>query len=210
MATWQNVCEREQKEIMMHPSPVSPRIPPLQPPYEPEVAAALSKWMPPDGRWEPLKLFRTLVRNKELSDRMRPLGAGLLGPHSSLDAREREIVIDRVCARCGCAYEWGVHVVAYGTAVGLSPEQLHATVSGSPQDPAWSEREQLLCRLVDELHETSTVCDSLWELLASNWTAVQLLELIILVGWYHLISFVVNGIQVEHEPWAAPFPSADE
>ncbi len=194
----------------MHPSPMSPRIPPLQPPYEPDIAATLSKWMPPHGEWEPLKLFRTLMQHKELSDRMRPLGAGLLGSHSSLDPRDREIVIARVCARCGCVYEWGVHAVVYGTEVGLSPQQLRASVLGTAQDPVWAERDRLLVSLVDELHETSTLSDSLWEQLAAEWTTVQLLELLILVGWYHLIGFVINGIQVEQEPWAMPFPSDEE
>lgn len=41
--------------------------------------------------------------------------------------REREIVIDRTCARCGCEYEWGVHVAAFGSAVGLTPDQLEET-----------------------------------------------------------------------------------
>lgn len=91
----------------MHPSPMHPRIPPLQPPYEFDVAAALSKWMPLHAEWEPLRLFCTLLQYKELNDRMRPLGAGLLGSLSSLDRRDREIVVARVCARCGCVYERG-------------------------------------------------------------------------------------------------------
>jgi 4-carboxymuconolactone decarboxylase len=36
---------------------------------------------------------------------MRPLGAGLLG-HGRLSMRERELVIDRACARAGAEYEW--------------------------------------------------------------------------------------------------------
>src|ERR1051326_9283685 len=90
------------KEKPVTASPVAPRIPPLEPPYEPETAAALAKWMPPGATVEPLKLFRTLSRNQQISERMRPLGAGLLGRQSSLDPRDREIVIDRTCARCGC------------------------------------------------------------------------------------------------------------
>src|SRR6266699_7187858 len=98
--------EEQGKELSMTTNR-SPRIAPLAPPYEPEVAIALAKWMPPDSALEPLKLFRTLYHNQEMSSRMRPLGAGILGPHSSLDPREREILIDRTCARCGCEYEWG-------------------------------------------------------------------------------------------------------
>ena len=91
----------------MQPATHPMRIPPLDPPYEPEIEAMLAKWMPPGSAVEPLKLFRTLVRNREISERMRVLGAGILGRASSIDLPDREIVIDRVCARCGCEYEWG-------------------------------------------------------------------------------------------------------
>jgi len=188
----------------------SPRIAPLSPPYEPDVAAALAKWMPPGSAIEPLKLFRTLYQNPQLSSRMRPLGAGILGSQSSLDPREREIVIDRTCARCWCQYEWGVHVAAFGEACGLDRAQLEDTASSSIEPALWSEREQVLIRLVDELYETATVSDATWDQLAASWSTAQILEVIIIVGWYHLISFVANVAQVEKEPWAARFPKTDK
>ncbi len=184
----------------------SPRLAPLSPPYEPEVAAALAKWMPPGSSIEPLKLFRILYQNQEMSSRMRPLGAGILGSQSSLDPRERELLIDRTCARCGCEYEWGVHVAAYGEAVGLSRVQLEDTARGIVEQGLWSEREHVLIKLVDELHETATLSDEVWEQFAAGWSIAQILEVIIIVGWYHLISFVANAARVEQEPWAARFP----
>jgi len=186
------------------------RIEPLSPPYDPEVAAALAGWMPPGSALEPLKLFRTLYRHPQLSSRMWPLGAGILGPQSALDPREREIIIHRTCARCGCEYEWGVHVAAYGSAVGLNQAQLEDTVRETVEQALWSEREQALIILVDELHETATISDALWEQLVANWNTAQILELIITVGWYHLISFVANAAHVEQEPWAARFPRSEQ
>jgi len=38
-----------------------PRIAALEPPYEPETASLLAKWMPPGSDVEPLHLFRTLA-----------------------------------------------------------------------------------------------------------------------------------------------------
>src|SRR5882762_3930677 len=106
----------------MNPVPLVPRIEPLQAPYDPETEAQLRKWMPPGAPIEPLTLFRTLFVHSELAARMRPLGAGLLG-HGLLEARDREIVVLRTCARCGAEYEWGVHAAAFGSAVGLSEAQ---------------------------------------------------------------------------------------
>lgn len=183
----------------------SPRIPPLDPPYEPETEAMLRKWMPPGASVEPLKLFRTLAVHPDLAGRMRPLGAGLLS-RPRVDPREREVVIHRTTALCGAEYEWGVHVRAFGVSLGLTEEQVAATVHGSPEDPAWSERDALLVRLADELHRTATVSDVLWAELEPRWPHDQLLELIVTAGWYRLISYVINAAGVENEPWAATFP----
>ncbi|HEX8648848.1 MAG TPA: carboxymuconolactone decarboxylase family protein [Thermoleophilaceae bacterium] len=184
-----------------------PRIPPLEPPYEPEIEAALRKWMPPGAEAEPLKLFRTLMVHPELASRMRPLGAALLG-HPTVEPREREIVIHRATARAGAEYEWGVHAVAFGRPLGLTDEQIRATARGDADDPAWDERDRLLVRLVDELHDTATVSDELWTALEREWSRPQLLELVVCAGWYRLISQAINAARVELEPWAERFPPA--
>lgn len=186
---------------------MEPRIPPIEPPYEPEIEESLRKWMPPGAEVEPLKLFRTLMVHPELAARMRPLGAALLG-HPTVEPREREIVIHRATARAGAEYEWGVHAVAFGRPLGLTDEQVTATATGAADDPSWSERDRLLVRLVDELHDTATVSDELWAELAGGWSASQLLELVVCAGWYRLISGVIGAAGVELEPWAERFPSA--
>jgi 4-carboxymuconolactone decarboxylase len=183
----------------------APRIAPLEPPYLPETEALLKKWMPPGSAIEPLALFRTLAVHDELAARMRPLGAGILG-HGRVGPREREIVIHRTCARTGAEYEWGVHVLAYGRPLGLSDDQIAATVNGAADDPAWSERDALLIRLADELHDSCRVSDPLWSALGRHFADDQLLELLITAGWYRLVSYVVNAVQIQREPWAARFP----
>jgi hypothetical protein len=135
---------------------------------------------------------------------MRPLGAGILG-HGLVEPREREIVIHRTCARAGAEYEWGVHAVAFGRPLGLTDTQLAATVHGDADDPAWSQRDGLLVSLCDELHDTATVSDGLWERLAAEWPPDQLLEFVIIAGWYRLISYVINAAGVAPEEWAERF-----
>ncbi len=186
-----------------------PRIPPLAPPYQPQLAEMLKRWMPPGSSLEPLALFRTLAVHDELTSRMRPLGAGILG-HGRLAPRDRELIIHRTCARAGAEYEWGVHAIVYGQPLGLTDEQLAATVNAPADDPAWSEPDALLIRLADELHDTSGVSDQLWGELAQRFSDDQLLELVITAGWYRLISYVINAARVEREPWAARFPTPGE
>jgi 4-carboxymuconolactone decarboxylase len=185
----------------------APRIAPLEPPYEAHIETFLSKWMPPESPMEPLRLFRTLAVHEQLASRMRPQGAAILA-HGQVEPRDREIVIHRTCARTGAEYEWGVHAVAYGRQVGLTEEQITATVQGAADDPAWSAHDALLISLADELHDTSTVSDTLWAQLAKRFTEVQLLELLIIAGQYRIISYLVNAVAIEPEPWAERFPGA--
>jgi 4-carboxymuconolactone decarboxylase len=183
----------------------TPRILPLDPPYEAAVEAELARWMPPGSGLPPLTLFRTLATDQPLAQAMRGLGSFLLSKRLSLPLREREIVIARVCARCGCEYEWGVHAVAFGDAARLSEADIAATRAPVGEGAAWTGREALLIELADELHDSGTVGDALWHRLAEHHDDRQLLELLVLCGWYHLISFVANGARVEHEPWARRF-----
>ncbi len=183
----------------------STRIAPLEPPYQPEIAAMLAKWMPPGQDVEPLRLFRTLAVHEELASRMRVVGAGILG-HGQLEPREREIIIHRTCARAGAEYEWGVHARAFGGLLGLSESQLAATVDGASDDPAWSESDSLLIAAADALFDSCTIPDELWQSLRERLREDQLLELVIVAGWYRLISYVINAAGVELEPWAARFP----
>jgi 4-carboxymuconolactone decarboxylase len=185
----------------------TPRISPLQPPYEPDTGEMLKRWMPPGAAVEPLALFRTLAVHPELMSRMRPLGSGILN-HGELPGRDREIVLHRTCARAGAEYEWGVHAVAFAEAVGLTTDQIAATATATAGDPSWAPEDALLIRFADELHDTNTVSDELWAQLATRYTDQQLLELIVTAGWYRTLAYVINAARIPLEPWAARFPAS--
>jgi hypothetical protein len=179
------------------------RLLPLNPPYAGEVAEDFARLMPPG--MPPLKLFRTVAHNPRVLGRLRR--GGLLDK-GSITPREREIVILRSCARCDAEYEWGVHVAFFARVVGLSEGQVRATVLGSADDPAWNADERLLIRLADELHDTAQLSDALWTQLALRWQPPQLIELMMLAGLYHAVSYVLNGARIELEENAPRFPRA--
>ena len=179
----------------------SPRVEPVSPPFSPDLQAVFDRIMPPGV--SPLLLFTTLARVPRVYDRFRAAGLLDRGPVS---LRQREIVIDRTCARCGCAYEWGVHVAFFQQRVALTPEQVRATVLGGPNDSAWNDEERLLIRLVDELHDSADISDELWTELAEAFSVDQLVELIALVGRYHAVSFFANGLRLPPESYGAAFP----
>jgi 4-carboxymuconolactone decarboxylase len=175
------------------------RIAPLEPPYDDSVAQTLTKWMPPGAPVPPLALFRTIAVHPMLRERMRPLGAGLLA-HGVLPARVRELAILRTCARCGAGYEWGVHVTAFARVAGLDDAAIRRTVAPalSPDDP-----DAIVLQVVDELHDTSTLSDATFAAAHERFAAAGVLELAALVGYYHLISYIIGVAAIEPEPWAS-------
>lgn len=183
---------------------MTPRIAPVEPPYAPDTLATLKKWMPPGADMPPLALFRTFARHPLLFERMRPLGAALLG-RSRLPARVRELLILRTSARTGAEYEWGVHATAFAAAVGLDEDSVHATVL-TPPDALDSGEDAQVLRFADELHDTGRVDDETWRALASRYDDEDMLEMLAVCGFYHLIAYLANGARVAFEPWAAGFP----
>lgn len=178
----------------------TPRIAPAEAPYESSIAESFSRVMPPG--MEPLKLFRTMARNPRILQRM---FAGSLLDKGSITLRDREIVILRTCARCGSEYEWGVHVAGFSQRAGLSETEIAATLSKESISDGWSASEASLIKLVDELHSKATVSDATWESLVLHYTDEQVLELIVLVGYYHAISFITNAVRIELESNAPRF-----
>jgi alkylhydroperoxidase family enzyme len=181
-----------------------PRIAPLTSPFDDVAAEHLAAMTPPGS--EPIALFRTFTRHPAMTAAMRPWGAYELGRALSIGRREREIVIDRTCARCGCEYEWSVHVAYFAEKVGFDRAQITSLAHGAATDGCWTdEREAVLLELVDQLHDTADVDDALWARLAAHYSDEQLLDVLLLTGWYHAISYAANGARVEHESGAPTF-----
>jgi alkylhydroperoxidase family enzyme len=180
--------------------PQPPRIAPLDPPYPDGIRRDFDSIM---RGAPPLTLFRTVARNPRVLSRM--IAGGLLD-RGSITIRARELMILRTTACCGAEYEWGVHVVAFGSKAGLTPEQIAATVTGDAQWSGWSREDALLIRLADALHASSDVDDALWQALSEVFAAEQLIELTMLAGLYHAVSFVARAMRLPPEPFAARFP----
>ena len=180
------------------------RIEPLEPPFEESVGTVLERMMPPGV--PPIALFRTFAHNPAMTAGVNAWGSYYLTKRSSLTMRTRELVIDRVTARCECEYEWGVHIAFFAEKVGLTDEQVRSLTFGSPADSCWEDpADRLAIELVDELHDTSTIGDGLWSQLTAEFTTAQLLDMMLLAGWCHAVSYVARATELPLEDFGNRF-----
>lgn len=182
---------------------MSARIASAVPPFSPAIQSRLDGLMPPGV--PPLALFTMLARDERLF--LRFMGGGLLDA-GNLTLRQREIVIDRTTALCGCEYEWGLHVAIFGARVGFTDAQLASLVHGVPGDACWPAPEQTLLRLCDALHHGCDIDDALWQQLRADFSDEAMLELLLLAGFYRTVSYLGNALRLPLEPDAATFAGA--
>lgn len=179
----------------------TPRIALVDPPYPESMQQDFDRVM---RGLPPLNIFRTVAHNPRVLSRM--VAGGLLDK-GSISLRERELVILRTCARCKAEYEWGVHVAAYGAKAQFTPEQIAATAHGDAASPLWSTEERLLIGLCDSLQDKQDIDDALWSDLRAVYSEAQLIELLMLAGFYQMVSCVVNATRIEHQTGTPRFPA---
>ena len=153
----------------------------------------------------PLLLFRVMAGHTRAWNKFR--AGGLLDP-GPLSLRQREIVIDRTCALNKCEYEWGVHVAIFAGPAGLREAEVRATVQGDATSSCWSPAEQALIAAIDALHQRATLDDAEFAALSAHYDEAQILEIMLLCGFYRTVSYLANGLKLPLEETAARFPQA--
>jgi 4-carboxymuconolactone decarboxylase len=183
------------------PSGHGPRIPPLPEGERDEQARALLDPTRVEGR--DLNIFTTLVRHPRLFKRWSGFGGYLLY-RGELPARDRELLILRTAWNTHADYEWGQHARIART-VGLGDDEISRVIEG-PVAPGWTASEAALLRAADELHLEAVISDITWDALRGNYDELQLIEICMVVGQYHLVAFTLNSLGVEREPGVTGFP----
>jgi alkylhydroperoxidase family enzyme len=152
----------------------------------------------PGGLEEPMHLFTTLARQPELFRRWLGFGGALLG--GQLPGRLRELVILRVAFRFDAPYEWAHHI-PLGAAQGITPAEM-AALGGNVSDVAWDPFERAVLAAVDETAGQGAVGDETWDRLAGRLDSDSLVELVMLIGHYVMLSTVLRSLRVPLEPSA--------
>lgn len=181
---------------MTIPTDAAARIEPLSP----EAAADLL------GGARPLNIFLTLAKNEDLYTAFLSLGSYLLSRKGTIPRREREIVILRVGWNSGSEYEFGQHTLI-GLHVGLTDAEISRLASDGVD--GWDDGDATLVAMCDELCRDNVVSDATWARLAQRWSEPQLLELLVLAGFYRLVSGFLRSVGVQREPGTPGFPTAE-
>lgn len=171
-----------------------PRIAPLPPEEWDDFLRALLA-SSAGGDREPMRVFTTLGRHRELFGPWIGFGAALLS--GRLPARIRELVILRTSWHCRCDYEW-VHHVPLALQAGVDSHELEAVCTEVDQG-AWSPAERAALAAADQLHHLGVVDDPTWAALADQLEQPQLIELVMLVGQYQMVAGCLRTFGVRPE-----------
>jgi len=164
---------------------------------------ALAAMTPPNPRYELSRapgrpkganILGTLAHHPELARAFFTLNGHLLRA-TTLTERQRELLILRVAAVRGFAYEWAQHLPMARDA-GLTDAEI-AWVAWGPDAPVWSAGEAALLRSVDELIADGVIGEATWATLAAEFDTRQILDAIFTVGAYETLGWMINSLGVE-------------
>ena len=158
----------------------------------------------PNGTRRPtLNLYATLARHPRFY-RPRAVQSAYIRTGATLSERAREILILRIGWLCGAEYEWAQHVRA-ARGVGMTDEEIRRIAIGADA-PGWDPFEAALIRATDELHRDDMISDATWNTLAERYGAPELIDVVITVAGYRMVSMVLNSLGTQLEPDREGFP----
>lgn len=159
------------------------------------------------ARGQPTGPWIALLRSPELMTRTRAL-SDYLRFESVLPGWLREFVILMMARQWGQSYEWHVH---YPLAIeeGLSPAIARAIAEGRRPEGMVAE-EEILYELCLEMQRNHSVSDATYERAVSRFTEQGVIEVVSLMGYYTMISMILNTSRAPlpdgATPALAPFP----
>lgn len=158
-------------------------------PPTPERTELLAKTLH-SAEGKPLNVFAVLAHSPPVLRRLGALGATFIRS-ARIGVVDRETVILRLAARLDCDYEWHHHV-APARAAGLSDEDIERLRGGSPAGG----RLGLLATMTDEFLAGTGFSDTTWAELRRAYDDEQLVELIVLVGFYQMLAGFIRAAGV--------------
>ena len=143
------------------------------------------------------EFIATMVRHRELFQRQADMSAMLFA--GALPFRLTELVLLRSAWLCRGAFVWGHHSQLARQACGFSEADIARIIAGSAAED-WAPLDRAVVRAVEELHDSATISDETWAVLAAHLDERQLIELPILAGHMKGVIYAQNALRVRLMP----------
>ena len=168
-----------------------PRLAPLEEnEWTPEVREMLLKTKS-GGFNAVFNIFKTMAHHPKAMKRWMVFANHVMYK-STLTAREREILILRISWLCQTEYEWAHHV-RIALREGLDEADIALIRAGTG---AWAGNEALLAAAADDLFRDQMISDETWGGLQHHYDTKQMIDIVLTVANYNLISMVLKTLRV--------------
>lgn len=143
-----------------------------------------------------LNIFKVVGNSPKIGRDFLRLGTAILAK-GSLDPALRELAILRVGNLAQANYEWTQHV-PIGLEAGLSQKQIDE-ISNWEKSSIFNEKERTVLRYTDEIAVNIRVSDDTFSILKNAFNDQEIVELTITIGYYGMVSRLLEALQVELE-----------
>lgn len=158
--------------------------------------------LPEDHRWlfermekrgGVLNIFRALSHSPEALRRFMKFGSYLL-EDGKLDPKLRELAILKAGQLCRSPYEFSQHI-SFARRVGLSDSQVRGIAD--PSVALFDPQQLAVLAYAGELTSEARVSDAAYDAVAAFLNAEEVVELTMVVGYYNMVSRMLNALEVE-------------
>jgi len=149
-----------------------------------------------DGGGEVINLMKALAHSPKICRDINRLGVTLL-MKGDLSPRLRELAILRVGDLARANYEWTKHV-PIALAAGASQGQID-DLSNWKDSTRFDDQEQAVLQYTDEVASDIRASDDTFKKVAEFLSEKEIIELTVTIGYYGLVSRVLETIQIELE-----------
>ncbi|MEV7626341.1 hypothetical protein [Actinoplanes sp. NPDC089786] len=113
---------------------------------------------------------------------------------------------DRTTVLCGAEYEWGIHVAVFATRAGITEDQVRPLTTGTAADVCWTDPgDRAVITAVDAPPARHDLTDDEWAPLVEAAGPDGAIDLMLICGWYHAISYVARAARLAPEPGSPTF-----
>jgi alkylhydroperoxidase family enzyme len=142
-------------------------------------------------------VLRILAHHGDLMEAWLEFGKHLT-TKGRVSMRTRELLILRVALHSLCEYEWANHVpgaIGAGVTADEIASLVQVQVTGS-----WSDADAAVLGLVDDLCTDDCASENTWKALTATHDESEIIELLMLIGFYRMNAGFLNSLGVQTEP----------